>query len=858
MGKQPIFAVLALGASLADSAAAPCTFVPQCDYGRGSRDSAPAATKEICCSLCQAKAGCAAGVLSGGTCWFKTSADVAAGCQKSSKVQFACVNGAVPTPAPPPSCASAACQKLEQQYAAMMKTACAAVAAAAPAPDAADLAAFMTLYTNYTGGTDEAPVVSAAQKVLSAPSPLASFLSLPDSFQAGGLDASMVLCSLLGQGTPTALAEFAYVDAAKEAALAKLLADPLLMRDMLVAGGAVASETDKSSAVGAPRRYGEAMVIYEQIVAASPDAARPMAAAAGAGAAADAPWDDRSQETVLSRFALGVALEHAVAIHLHYGHTDCDQSYDWCPAPPADANVTTVDPVARYAHYEAAYRAGDLDPAFEVLTAFEAKHTCNSPASDRDLAWLRASMRIYRPDHIAMSYAWRYAEAVRTEVSYGDPMCAKWAPEVCDGHYASIPASDGVCGPRAFFGRFTRLAFGVPTWGATQPGHAAMTTWSPDEGWHVLLGASWPSCWWGDRSGPDFYLEAQARELRPAFQRVLRGQWVAAALGEAPVGTDWGKQGGAGGYGIGGPWSALMLYAKKIAVAGAPAVPRAVGKSVVPTTVEALLAKWPTKIPTPSVTTGPDGTIAIPAAAFSAKNHSASLSVMKSAGPVGEGEQLLHNGCSSPVGPPCLEPLSSSFEYTVTNKAAAAGRFFLTANFTTWHMDQDLFVSVNGGGSVAVPVFYTVGWWNETLPVAVELAAGPNTLSFFRTSGRALAFKGFRLYTAKPAVAAPIAAYTPSPTPPFPNASQYIEVAASTTCVEQGITPVPAEDCDRACFALGFKGTGPRARPNISGCFVMTEGQYAGNCNFNSNASATCEPPCTLYGSVVQSLCLRA
>ena len=50
-------------------------------------------------------------------------------------------------------------------------------------------------------------------------------------------------------------------------------------------------------------------------------------------------------------------------------------------------------------------------------------------------------------------------------------------------------------------------------------------TRSPDEGWHVLLGASWPSCWWGDRAGPDFFLEAQARESRADFQKILRGSW---------------------------------------------------------------------------------------------------------------------------------------------------------------------------------------------------------------------------------------------------------------------------------------------------------------------------------------------
>ena len=92
-------------------------------------------------------------------------------------------------------------------------------------------------------------------------------MSGPDSFAAGGLDASMVTCALLSEGTPTALAEFAYVDAASEAQVTRLLADTVLMRDMLVAGGATMSETDKGKA--GPKRYGEAMAIYEKILAAS-------------------------------------------------------------------------------------------------------------------------------------------------------------------------------------------------------------------------------------------------------------------------------------------------------------------------------------------------------------------------------------------------------------------------------------------------------------------------------------------------------------------------------------------------------------------------------------------------------------
>lgn len=200
----------------------------------------------------------------------------------------------------------------------------------------------------------------------------------------------------------------------------------------------------------------------------------------------------------------------------------CDEAYDWCPTQRTDINDTIVDPVERYLYYEKTYKAGDLDPAFEVLTAFESKHTVNSHSTNEDMTWFRDTLYNYRPDHVAMGYNWRYAEAVRTDVAYGDPQCAKM-PGVCDGHYANIPVADGVCGPRAFFGRYTRLSFGLPTWGATQPGHAAMTTWSPDGGWEVLLGASWPFCWWGDRSGPDWILEALVR-VYPRRVRISENQ----------------------------------------------------------------------------------------------------------------------------------------------------------------------------------------------------------------------------------------------------------------------------------------------------------------------------------------------
>ena len=97
--------MLALAASAA-AAAQDCTFTAQCDYGKGSRASAPAATQEACCTLCQNRGGCAAGVFDGTTCWFKTAGDIKGGCQKSARVKAACVPKGVkpgPPPAPPPA-----------------------------------------------------------------------------------------------------------------------------------------------------------------------------------------------------------------------------------------------------------------------------------------------------------------------------------------------------------------------------------------------------------------------------------------------------------------------------------------------------------------------------------------------------------------------------------------------------------------------------------------------------------------------------------------------------------------------------------------------------------------------------------
>lgn len=494
-------------------------------------------------------------------------------------------------------------------------------------------------------GTNEDPVFVAASQILTYDK-VDTFLSLPDSFESGGLDESLVRCAVLFD-SPTKLAEYASQGTTQETLVNQLLGDTLLAKDMLVAGGAEGG------------MYGQAMEIYDKLLKNSEyliDIKKERDDAATA-------WDDRSQKTILHRLALGTALQLAVPVNERFGHVP-------------------VDPVSRYLHYEKAYKAGDLDPGFEVLTSFECRHVSNCDSSDSDLLWLRETMKNYRPNHIAINNSnpvTRYSEAVHTDVAYGQPIWPYY-------DYTALPAGGGECGPRAFFGRFTRQAWGLPIWGVTEPGHAAMSTFGP-EGWQILLGAGWDSAWWGSRGGQDFVLETRAREFRPDFQKILRGQWVSLALGEAPMDLRWTSTSPPH---TGGLWAALMLYAKKIAAKQAP-VPRAMPPwqvpSLVPTAVENLQRKWSDKLALPTISTAADGTITIPGAATTTKSGAAQFLKSFDA----ESWQLMHNGGS------LTNPMASYITYDID--VAAATTMYLTVNFTTWHVNEDLALTVKNSAT---------------------------------------------------------------------------------------------------------------------------------------------------------------
>merc|ERR1712127_113950 len=288
----------------------------------------------------------------------------------------------------------------------------------------------------------------------------------------------------------------------------------------------------------------------------------------------------------------------------------------------------------------------------------------------------------------------------------------------------------------------------------------------------------------------------------------------------------------------------LALYAKKISVHvthNNTVVPRAIGDSVIPTIVGAYLNKIKTPTPTGTVTTLPDGTIKIPADAFTYKNKTSSLQIVPS---VGAGNQVLHNG-----GDPD-DPMASTWSYTVT--AAQDGTYYLTTNFTTWHMQTDLIVFTDTNPTpVPIGLFWTVGYWSESQPVEVKLVKGKNTVTFMRSTSREITIKDFLLETTKPNIPLPPKNHTPTPAPPSPPSSQYIMLPAGTTCEKQGITALTEYECSLAVHDFGYKYTGSKVREFMVGCFVLSGGQYKGNGNFNTNSSAACCDP------DAQNVCIR-
>ena len=398
---------------------------------------------------------------------------------------------------------------------------------------------------------------------------------LKEFLASDALDGKLAKYAVLHEATPKGLAEFAQQKREQAVLVERMLVDTDLMKQMVVADGARAAREGRGHG---PARYGQAMKIYTDI--------RKASAKASGG--------------VLQRLALAIALEHAAP----HGQRNAKALTD---APK------TVEPVKRYLSYEKAYLGGELDPAFDRLSAWDLRFVVDGEEPDEISAWGREMLRNYRPDHIYTSnYGWRYVSTVKSSVRYGSGDVKYDRPEL--QFFQNILMNGGVCGRRAFFGRFILRAFGIPTTARPSRGHGALCHWTP-KGWVVNLGGGWGAGWTKTRYNKDldFLATTQARANSKAFLQVKRAQWVGDVLGEKRT---YGEHAGTPAF-----WNGVALHTQRAIIQEAKAVTldalgEDLGEANEPTVAEKVMAS-PVTPEDKKIAYGEDGVISIPAAAYS-------------------------------------------------------------------------------------------------------------------------------------------------------------------------------------------------------------------------------------------------
>lgn len=496
------------------------------------------------------------------------------------------------------------------------------------------------------------------------------------------LDSKLAQYVVINDATPRGLAEFAEKSPENEKLIQQLLADKALMIQMLVADGPNSG------------KYAEAMKIYTDIQKASA----------------------KAKDGVLQRLALATALVNATPITKRLPDIEKDKT-------------EYVDPVKRYLNYEKWYLDGELDQGFKDLSVWNLAMTVGGSDPDEIYAWGRKILHNLRPDCIPNDGDTSvYVDVVDKEIAYTSAMVKDDLPEL---HFMqNILANGGICGRRAFFGRFILRAFGVPTTARKQPGHATLAHWHPD-GWKTQLGGNWGPGTRGRyssmnrvRSNPygadvNFLASSQAREDATAFMSVKRAQWIGALLGEEPmpgfVSLSKKKPGTEEKPVF---WNKLALHEQKRIIA---VLESERGKSL---STASVAAKEPTA--TGKATVDDKGVITIPSAACS--NPTESTKSIYHGGLTDRivfvknksGDTLLHLSRYSSE--------SDSFEYTFD--APKAGKYKLTTDVVTPKPNQHLFASANGAKDVEIALPYTIGMWAKTEPVEIELTQGKNVLKF--------------------------------------------------------------------------------------------------------------------------------
>ena len=601
-------------------------------------------------------------------------------------------------------------QALEKLYSEQLDAIQKEISAALPTVDAQKKAAFETARAEL--GALKAPREDdpeAVHRAYQAAKPLAEAKALDNArplladlesfLSSDKLDSKLMKAAILRHGTPAGLAEFAQESDAHKALLDKLFADEALMKQILKSGGANGGE------------YGEAMQVYSAILEASELARKP---------------------GILQRLALGTAL--------HQPWLDEDKKGSVNGIVFAD-HKTPDGQVARYIHYEKACLAKELDPQFKDFNAWECRFITNDPYTNEELTWVRSMLRQFRPDHITNpDQKWRYTRIVKSDVPY----CSTRNDESLGLPQQQAIALGGVCGRRAFFGRFVARAFGIPSRRSASTGHAAMNRWTPD-GWVNNFGAWWSHNHCGPHGGLDFYLDSQAREHEEIYMQVLRAQWIGNALGQEDVSIR--HYGQSGGF-----WDGLAFYQKRDVVEAANLEQAAADAELAALSAEEarLLGESDEilgdgaeveeiEIPEEDkkIVVAEDGTITVPAVACTGpRNNTEKVAFLNS----WDGGMQIHYQR--------LGERPELLKYTV--EAPADGKYELALNVNTVSEKYEVIARINRRAMVNLMLPYTKGSWQHTEPDVIELKEGRNTIQLtFRAPNRGVSIKDFQLKLVK-------------------------------------------------------------------------------------------------------------
>lgn len=415
--------------------------------------------------------------------------------------------------------------------------------------------------------------------------------------------------------------------------------------------------------------FGQAMKIYTSI-------------------ATEFPEEEDKFTKVNKKLAMAVALELA------------------CPIMEFDTKIE-VDPVERFQHYEEAHRNGELDPAFPHFSIWELRHVINCDAKNDQLQWGRDMMMNYAPYITTITdLKLRYMYILGSDVLTRKPT---WTDN--PRTYQQVLSGGGKDAQNAWFGRFICKSFGIPTWGAQQPDKMCITRWTA-EGWEPMLGASWDDCYWEDEWGTDFKAEVDARS---AFTEEEYYQKLVLLEGFADMSD--GRRGNVTveEKTVLSPnrlWRSLAIIQKAVMLV--PASPESFersGEGIVETKLETYMAAMEFEQPEEEI-----------------KVKKGVCTIPPSTHGFTEGNIILI--CSAGGGQQLNMLADSKVEYELPDIEEKT--YTLTIEVCTAHLKQSpLLLSIDGGDPISIEIPYTIGKWETTKGVEVEVFEG-STLMFTR------------------------------------------------------------------------------------------------------------------------------